>query len=62
MSRDILHAELVRQREAELRLSAERRLSAPSPDAARRRAPSVTAIARLSLALIARRARNRHVT
>jgi hypothetical protein len=58
MSRDILNAELVRQREAELRRSAERRVLAPRAEVARRRVPSVSAIARLSLALIARRARN----
>jgi hypothetical protein len=58
MSRDILNAELVRQREAELRRSAERHVAAPKADVTRRAAPSVSAIARLSLALIARRARN----
>ncbi len=58
MSRDVLNAELARQREAELRRDAERRAIAPKPDAARRRAPSASAIVRLSLALIARRVRN----
>jgi hypothetical protein len=58
MSRDILNAELARQRDVELRRSAERHVAAPAPLAVRRRAPSVRAIVRLSLALLARRTRN----
>ena len=58
MARDILNAELLRQREAELRRSAERHLAAQPPGIERRRALSLRALARLSLALIVRAARN----
>jgi hypothetical protein len=58
MARDILHAELVRQREAELKRSAAQHVAAQPPGDARRRRLSPSAVARLSLALIARRARN----
>jgi hypothetical protein len=58
MARDNLNAELLRQREAELRRSAERHLAARTPDVERRRVPSLRALARLSLALMARAARN----
>lgn len=58
MAMDTLHAELARQREAELRRSAARHVAPAPPDDARRRRLSPSAIAKLSLALIARRARN----
>jgi hypothetical protein len=58
MARDILNAELVRQREAELRRGAARYVAVPPPDDVRRRRPSLRVLARLSVALIVRRARN----
>jgi hypothetical protein len=57
MARDALNAELLRQREAELRRSAERHVEA-QPPGVERRALSLRGVARLSLALIARVARN----
>jgi hypothetical protein len=58
MARDILHAELARQRQAELRRSAAQHVAPAPPGDARQRRRSLRAVARLSLALIARRARN----
>jgi hypothetical protein len=58
MARDALNAELLRQREAELRRSAERHVEAQPPGVERRRALSLRGVGRLYLALIARVARN----
>jgi hypothetical protein len=58
MARDTLNAELLRQREAELRRTAERRVAVRPPAETRDRSPSLRAAAKLSLALIARLARN----
>jgi hypothetical protein len=61
MSRDVLNAELLRQREAELKRRAERRMverQASLPSDRGRRALVPRIIARLSVALPGRRARN----
>jgi hypothetical protein len=58
MARDILNAELARQREAELRRAAARHLMLAPPDDVRRRRPALRVLTRLSMALIVRRARN----
>jgi hypothetical protein len=58
MAMDNLNLELVRQREAELRRGAARHIAVAPPDDLRRRRPSLRALARLSVVLIVRRARN----
>jgi hypothetical protein len=58
MARDMLNAELVRQREIELKRGAARHVEPAAVDDVRRRRPSLRVLARLSVVLITRRARN----